>query len=216
MEEYTPGSREKREETTERAPIDKVITGVAKTRKKSYAEKAWGSLKRDAGSILKDLILERGIPGAKDIAYDIIVGAARRKLYQDNPDDAPRYRERRSERYRGSNSYSRYYDDRDRDRRPRAEESESERRRYIRKDMESIILETRGEAEEVIDHMYDILENYGSVSIADLYELVGISPSFTDHGYGWRSLKGCGIEKIRSRHGETEYEIVLPRPISLK
>lgn len=71
---------------------------------------------------------------------------------------------------------------------------------------DDVILGTRGEAEDVLGHMYDILDEYEMVSIADLYDLVGIQSSYTDNKYGWTDLTGSRIE--RTRDG---YYIHLPR-----
>ena len=62
---------------------------------------------------------------------------------------------------------------------------------------DDIILETRWEAEEVLSHMIDLIENYGVASVADLYELVGITGSFTDNKYGWTNLSSATVSRVR-------------------
>lgn len=73
-----------------------------------------------------------------------------------------------------------------------------------------IILESRGECEEVIDAMDDIIDRYDCVTVADLYDLVGISGEFTDNKYGWYSTNR--MDTIRVREG---YLLKLPRVIVL-
>ena len=86
-------------------------------------------------------------------------------------------------------SYTKYYD-RDYDRPARS------RGRYGY-DYDDIILDTRKEAEEVLDRMDDLIDNYGVVSVADLYDLVGISGNYTDNKYGWTNLRNADVQRVR-------------------
>jgi hypothetical protein len=55
--------------------------------------------------------------------------------------------------------------------------------------------------------MYDLLNQYRVVSVADLYELAEIETQISDNSYGWRSLDGA---RIRPTGGG--YILELPRP----
>ena len=66
-----------------------------------------------------------------------------------------------------------------------------------RLNFDDIILESRGEAEEVLSHLLELVENYGVASVADLYELVGITGSFTDNKYGWTNLSTASVSRVR-------------------
>ena len=74
-------------------------------------------------------------------------------------------------------------------------------------DFNEIILGTRVEAEEVIDRLFDLLSKYDNASVADLYELVGITANFTDEKWGWTDLRGASVAKVRNG-----YLLDLPRP----
>jgi len=76
--------------------------------------------------------------------------------------------------------------------------------------VDEIIVGTRREGEEVLGSMKDILHDYGQVSIADFYELVGIPTEFSDSKKGWKELRYTGLHK--SRYG---YTFSLPDPIDL-
>jgi hypothetical protein len=56
--------------------------------------------------------------------------------------------------------------------------------------------------------MDDIIERYRMVSVADLFDLVGESCSFTDQKYGWTNLRNA--EVVRVRDG---YMIKLPKAL---
>lgn len=77
---------------------------------------------------------------------------------------------------------------------------------------DELIIPTRQEAEEVIDRMFDILSRYGSVSVADLYELTGVQSSHTDMKWGWTQLRGAKAVPVRRQGG---FLLDLPEPESL-
>ena len=71
-----------------------------------------------------------------------------------------------------------------------------------------IVFGNRGDAQKVLDEMYRILHLYGAVTVADLYELSDLRPTYTDNKYGWTSLSKACIAYVR--HG---YIIALPKPM---
>ena len=78
-------------------------------------------------------------------------------------------------------------------------------------DFEDIIFETRGDAELVLDGMLELLGDYKQVSVADFYDLAGVSTEFTDNKYGWTNL--CSARVMGSpRNG---YTLSLPRCTAL-
>jgi hypothetical protein len=84
------------------------------------------------------------------------------------------------------------------------------RRARATHDFDEIILPTRVEAEEVIDRMFDIVSQYETATVADLYELVGINSNYTDGKWGWSDFRGAGVSRVRNG-----YLLDLPRPESL-
>lgn len=81
------------------------------------------------------------------------------------------------------------------------------RRARSRHDFDEIILDSRAEAEEVIDRLFDLVSRYENASVADLYELVGISSTHTDHKWGWTDVRGAGVSRVRDG-----YLLDLPEP----
>lgn len=73
-------------------------------------------------------------------------------------------------------------------------------------DFKEIIFESRKSAEEVLTRMDELLETYKMVTVADFYDIAGITPSFFDTRYGWTNLKDA--EVVRVRDG---YKIKLPK-----
>ena len=196
-EEFKSNSHKvKAEKAMEKAPdkkVEQVTKGKVKTKKKSGATK------------FADVFITEDISNVKDyIIYDVLLPAAKKTISEivSNGIDMILYGETKSHKSRGSKvSYSKYYDDRDDDYR-----RSSRRSRVIGYDYEDVILETRREAEEVLNRMEDLIDSYGVVSVADLYDLVGISGNYTDNKYGWMNLRSAGIE--RTRDG---YMLLLPK-----
>jgi hypothetical protein len=94
-------------------------------------------------------------------------------------------------------------DPRDRDDRPR----DLSRRARASHDFDEIILGTRVEATEVIDRLYDIIAKYEMATVSDLYDLIGVTGSWTDDKWGWVDLRGAGVTRVRNG-----YLLALPRP----
>ena len=63
---------------------------------------------------------------------------------------------------------------------------------------DEFVLSSRAEADEIIDNMYEVIESYGTVSVANLYELLGVATDHTDHKWGWTSLQGAGVRRVRN------------------
>lgn len=77
-------------------------------------------------------------------------------------------------------------------------------------DFDEIVLESRQEAEAVLDQLYDLLSKYEEVTISDLYELTGIKSTHVDKQWGWSNLKGSGVSRTRGG-----YLLDLPEPSHL-
>lgn len=72
----------------------------------------------------------------------------------------------------------------------------------------SIVFDSRETAYGVLDRMDELLERYGRVSAADLFEIAGLSCQYMDNEYGWTDLNSAYVEIFP--HG---YVIQLPRAI---
>lgn len=69
-----------------------------------------------------------------------------------------------------------------------------------------IMFNDRGEAEETLLRMRESISRYGTVTVADFYDLVSIKSNYTDVKYGWRDLRDAEVQ--RSGNG---YYIKFPR-----
>lgn len=198
-------SREKeniKEKDYEKRQLKKVVKGKVKVKKKSEARKfADTFISEDIQNIKSYVIGEVLIPAAKKALSDIVTNGIDMLLYGEA--GVSKRRSSNSSRV----SYSRYYEDERRDRRDRERYSSRSRSGY---NFDDISFETRGEAESVLFAMEEEIDNYGIVSVSDLYELVGITGNYTDNKYGWTDLRTAVV--TRRRDG---YVIKLPRALPI-
>ena len=71
----------------------------------------------------------------------------------------------------------------------------------------TITVKTRDEVSDVLDSFERVLDNYNAVTIADVYDLVGITCRFTDQQWGWTGEVMSRIVVIPHVDG---YDVVFP------
>ena len=170
-----------------------------------------GLVKRLTRSIIEDSIetaRERAIediivPGFKALIFDTVTEMFDVMLFGGG--DRPyRATERRyNNRQDSKPSYSDYYRDSNR--------KYSRSRRESMYEPDEIIVDTRVEARNALDELDYTIRKYGQASVADFYDIVGVTGDWTDNQYGWTSLRGATIKPVRDG-----FMIVLPRTQVLK
>lgn len=203
MPDYPNNSHSAREKqrdpsASQEKKVDKVVTGPVKSRKKSEARKLASIFTpEDMDSIKSYILMDVVVPGIKNAVAD----AVSILLFG----DSGRLGTRKSSA--SKLLYQRCYDD-----------HRDSRRDYNRPrtvpgyEYDDIILETRGEADLVLERLDEIIASYGMASVADLYDLVGMTNrSYTDNKYGWTDIRSAKAARVRDG-----YILQLPRamPIS--
>ena len=202
MEEYVSNSHKSRKnqsETKTDKKVEKIVQGKVKTKKKSEVRKfADVFISEDAANVKSYILMDVLIPAFKKAVSDIVTNGIDMILYGESG---------RNKRNSTSSkvSYRSYYE-RENDRR-RDYSSSRIRNGY---NYDDIVLESRGEAEDVLDNIEDIISRYGMASVADLYELVGITGNHTDFKYGWTDIRNASIVHIRDG-----YLIKMPKALPL-
>ena len=205
MEEYKPNSNRFKEsqhkEPVVEKRIEKVVAGPVKTRKKSKISKFTQEfISEDAKNVKSYVFGEVLIPAIKKAISDIVTDGIDIILYGES-----RRGNRRSAADRVS--YRNYYDGGTRASRMLDTRDRSYSTGYS---FDEIILSTRGEAEDVLTRMDELMETYGLVRVADLYDLVGLTGNYTDNKYGWTNIINAKI--VRTRDG---YVIDMPRAVPI-
>lgn len=218
----TRSPRPRREELREkepaaiRPPVQRVVEGEVIRRKKPMAKRIKEALMPDENMSMGEwLLMEFLIPGIRDLMYDASIGSVERMFQRGNTYHPGRRPSQRGGRTRYDRYSSRDSRDRDRgrlDRRDDRDDRHMSRRGRANFDFDEIILPSMFEAKETLRQMYDMMEKYESVSVADLYQIIGETPDPTDFKYGWEpeDLQGASVSNVRSG-----YLLNLPRPEQL-
>ncbi len=203
MDEYKPNSHRFKEEKNKAAPpedsrkVEKMICGTVKSKKKSEIQKlADVFISEDAASVKSYILMDVLVPAMKKAISDIVTNGVDMLLYGENRHDRKNSRASKV-------SYRDYYNRRDDDR-----DSSRHSRARTGYDYDDIILDNRGEAEDVLSRMDELIDTYGIVSVADFYDLVGITGKYTDNNYGWTDIHSAKVVSVRDG-----YLIKLPRAL---
>ena len=202
MENYKPNSKRYKEQQkdVQEKRAGKVVKGAVKIKKKNQLADVF--ISEDVTNVKNYVIMDVLVPAIKNAVADIVTDGIGMILFGESG---------RRGRGRSSSSsqvaYNSYYSGRNDDRRGGRDYDSSRTRPRL----DNIILESRGEAEEVLTSMDEILDTYEIVRVADLYDLIGVSGTSTDNNYGWDSLRTA--EVIRVRDG---YLLKLPRPKAIR
>lgn len=200
-QEFPPNSKKSKQAPEEPKKIERVTSAEAVRRKKGlgkqFKETFVGGDARTAAHYVVFSVL---IPAAKDALADAGAQGIERLIFGDH-------------RRRGSSprpggptgyvSYNRFSMGSDKPPLPRS----ISKRARARHDFDEIVLQSRAEAEEVVDRLFDLVSRYESATVADLYELVGLASTHTDHKWGWEDLRGAGVSRVRGG-----YLLDLPEP----
>lgn len=98
------------------------------------------------------------------------------------------------------------YSDLSRDWNYSAKQSEKKKRPYSAS-YKPVIVDTRRDAERILDGMEEILARYDVASVSDLYQLAGIPVVSIDSKFGWYSIEGSRIVYVSDG-----YMVKLPDP----
>lgn len=174
--------------------VEKVVTTPVKPKKKSEIRKlADIFIAEDISSVKSYIISDIVIPTIKDAIEDVVHLLLRGDIDKGKRGTAA-----------SKVSYRSYYE-RERDRRDRDEPRV--RGAY---DYDQYTLGSRGEAEAVLSAMDEMIATYGVVSVADFYDLIGVSGNYTDNKYGWTNIRNADVVRVRDG-----YMIKFPKAMPL-
>ena len=193
-----PGNSHKSKDVKRTAPTDekkiqKRVSKPAKTKKKGELRKiAEEFIVDDVKNIKTYVITDVLIPTIKDTIWDILTNTLDMFLFKGTKDH----------RKRGKSSpkisYRDYYD------------SKNDRGRNYeirdRFDYDDLEFDSRGEADAVLTGMLETIDQYGVVSVADMYDMADVTAPYTGNRYGWTSLRNAEVVRVRNA-----YIIKLPK-----
>mgnify|MGYP003281275485 CR=1 FL=1 len=198
---YPSNSKMPRENPPKNLPEKRVKKSVAKGRivkkKSDMVKLADIFLASDIESVKKHVIFDVLIPKLKDGFFDIVMDSLSMTLFGS------------SGKKRSTNAsnvdYTNKFKSSNRER-LEADRNDSSPSK-TRVNYNDIEFDSRDEAEEVLESMYDLLEVYGHVSVLDFFDFADVSCDYTDDKYGWINLDKAQIVPVRGGR----YKIKLPR-----
>lgn len=202
LRDMYPNNSQTVSEKTVEVDVSKKTKQVAKGKVRKQ-----GLLKRFARYIIEDTIesaRERTfsdivIPGVKTLIFDTATEVLDLMLFGGSSNISKGSKRRSDSRRSTQTSYSKYYE---------AKNNRSSDRSYrsVTVEPDDIILDTRREAMDVLNELDEMIHQYGQASIADFYDIVGVTAEWTDNKYGWTSLRDAGVRPVRDG-----FLIILPR-----
>lgn len=207
METFPPNSRKA---AAEPKRVERVTSANAVRRRRSLGKQFRSTfIGGDGKTAMQYVIFNVFIPAAKETLVEGAHSWIEKLVYGD-------HRPRRGgggpmSGALGYVSYNRMGRQPQRDDRPPMPQTLSRMSR-ARQSFDEIIIPSRQEAEEVLDRLFDLISKYDTATVADLYELTGLSSSHTDHKWGWEELRGASVGRIRGGG----YLLNLPEPQSLE
>ena len=193
-----PGNSHKSKDVKRTAPTDekkiqKRVSKPAKTKKKGELRKiAEEFIVDDVKNIKTYVITDVLIPTIKDTIWDILTNTLDMFLFNGTKDH------RKHGKSSPKISYRDYYD------------SKNDRGRNYeirdRFDYDELEFDSRGEADAVLTGMLETIDQYGVVSVADMYDMADVTAPYTGNRYGWTSLRNAEVVRVRNA-----YIIKLPK-----
>lgn len=194
----------KPEQGKEREKIAKVVTGKVSTRKPSLWKRMISNIiVDDAPTIGEHILINVILPATKNLIRDTFVGGLDQALWGSarsrRPGDRGPVSSLRTQ-YDRVPAYSRGE--------PRRVMGRDARARH---DFDEVVLETRTEAVDVIEGLIELVGRFGTASVSDLYDLVGVTGSFADRQWGWTDLITADVRQVSGG-----FLLDLPRPEPLR
>lgn len=197
---YRPNSHRSKAKQGEKKEknIQKVISGTAKTRNNDGKKLLNMFISEDVTNVKSYIIWDVLVPTVKKAIDDTV----HMFLYGKNASKNNHISESRI-------SYRKYYDS---SKNYRDEKDSYSARMSDRFDYADIEYPTRLECEKVRNMMNDIIDTYGVVTVADMYEMAGLEKEskYTYDNYGWDNI--ASAECVAVRNG---YILKLPKAMPI-
>lgn len=190
--------KEAQKAKAEEKKIEKVVKGNVTTKKRSELSKFKDVfISDDAQNVKSYIFMDVLLPALKKAISDVVTNGVDMILYGSTGVS--------KKRSSGSKiSYRNYYDDPRDDRRSN---SASVRTRF---DYDDIVFESRGDAEAVLGDMQDVIDSYGVVTVADMYDMAQLTQPYTSNKYGWMNIRNAEVKRVGDG-----YIIKLPKAIPI-
>lgn len=173
-----------------------VIVGTATERKEPLRKKFLSAYAGDsAQSVGNYLIMDVVVPATKNLIVDLVSQGINRLMYGSSMPG-------RTNSFVGSMgsrvSYGKMFNGGgSAAQQPTPQQQKMSPQGRANHNFGEIVLQTRSDGEMVLDSLRDLIEQYGSAKVVDLYRAVGVPTDFTDQKFGWTNLARAQVLQIR-------------------
>jgi hypothetical protein len=209
MDTFPANSQKAKATEAPREPVKPVTSAETRGRKRGLGRQLKDTFIRGTGKdafsyMLEDVV----IPAVRDTVHEAIQGGLERLIYGDRSTTRrPAARSGLMSQAPGQVRYDSI--SRPTQAAPARKISPQARARH---EFSELVIANRQDANEVLDRMFDITSQYGEVSVADLYGLTNVEASHTDMKWGWKSLQGARV--VRLRDGQFLLDLPEPQPLA--
>ena len=203
---YPPNSHKYKEEQknkpSEEKRVQKVVKTPVKTKKNEVRKLADIFISEDVSSVKNYIFMDVLVPAIKKAIYDIVTNGIDMFLYGGTGKG-------KSSSSGSKVSYRNYYEQKNGSGSSnyRGSENANARKGF---EYDDIIFDNRGEAEAVKQQLQATIGRYGVVTIADLYDMVDLTPPYTSQKYGWMDVSNTEVARVRDG-----YVLKLPRAVPI-
>lgn len=179
----------KKEEPKAEKKVERIEGVVAVKQKPSMGKRIREAFTGDSARGIGDyLLFEVALPAIKTTLFDLINQGANRALFGSG--GVPGAQNRRP----GTVNYNRISQNQVNQSGQTVVLSPKDKATH---NFDNIVLATRQDAEVVLSRLIDLVDQYDVAAVSDLYDLVGVTGSFTDDKWGWFNLTGADIVAVR-------------------
>lgn len=194
--------KQEQKQAAERKKYGKVVSGAVQLKPKSGARKfAEGFFADDITNVKSHVVNEVIIPGAKELIWSVFTNALDMFLFPGGG--------KHKSKDRFASEFISYSEFSNKNRGMKAVSSVGQKQNAF--DFDSIIFNSKGDAEMVLHKMREALHEYGAVYVSDLYDMIDRTAPFTANKYGWMNLENAGV--VRTRGGG--YVIQFPKAMHI-
>lgn len=184
--------------------LTKVVQGNAVARSKSFGKKFGETfLAEDMKGVGNYLFFDVLVPAVKDTIVNIVTNGINAFVYGDTKPAQSRFNRPYGSTNRPYTPYSSYS-------KPQPPGGSFSRRELGYSREKEPIVETRYDADLVLEELNNTIAEYDQATVGDLYDLLGFDSEYTDYNWGWVDLSTANVRKVRDG-----WLIDLPRPSRL-
>lgn len=174
--------------------LEKIVKGNVTKKKKGLGKKITELfVGEDVGNVSQYILYDVLLPAAKNTIWEMVSSGFEMMLFGETRTNKGRVQGigKTFVNYAGfSNKTATGYRANERRETPAA-------RTQSRHSFDDLVFDSRADAVEVLNQLVFLINEYDQATVADLYDLVGVSGDFTDVKYGWTTLEAAQVRRAR-------------------